>query len=101
MEQNKETITRSVTDIIDMLCDIKIRMDKAKALHNSVFRQYFESASLDPFSEDNEIRWNSLEVCRDYDTWRLLLECAYDMIIEANDITEQLIEAVRGRLAGC
>ena len=107
MEQNKETITHSVmgrselVELEDKLSDIKFRMKKAKALHHAVLKHYFESDVLYPFSEDDEIRWNSLEVCRDYDTWRLLLECAYDMIIEANDITEQLIEAVRGRLEGC
>lgn len=106
MEQNKETITLSVigrselAELEDKLYEIKFRMKKAKALLHSVWKNYFEGDVLDPFSEDDEIRWHSIDVCRDYEIWSSLLDCAFDMIIEANDITEQLINAVNGRLEG-
>jgi len=77
---------------LDFSNDLAYLITKARAICEEVTTQYCEYAKVDPFSADETERERAYYLCARYKTWSALLNCAFDLLQEAETMAESLVE---------
>ncbi len=76
---------------LDLGNDLSYLITKARAICEEVTTQYCEYAKVDPFSTIETERERAYYICARYKTWSALLNCAFDLLHEAETMAESLV----------
>ena len=75
---------------LDLSNDLAYLITKARAICEEVTTEYCEYAKVDPFSKDESEREQAYYLCARYRTWSVLINCAFDLLQEAEMKAENL-----------
>ena len=77
---------------LDLSNDLAYLITKARAICETVTTEYCEYAKVDPFSEVEAERERAYYICARYKIWSALLNCAFDLLQEAETTAENLVD---------
>jgi hypothetical protein len=77
---------------LDLSNDLAYLITKARAICETVTTEYCEYANVDPFSKDEAERERAYYLCARYKIWSVLLNCAFDLLQEAETTAESLVD---------
>lgn len=77
---------------LDLSNDLAYLITKARAICETVTTEYCEYAKVDPFSKVEAERENAYYICARYKIWSVLLNCAFDLLQEAETTAENLAD---------